>query len=601
MPKEPLANLNFREELVRLGCSDKDTANDLWIMCARDPLFYANAFCWTYDPRPKHGRSTVLPLITYEFQDEAIFEILDAIRNGEDLGIEKSRDMTATWTILFCYEYLWHFEDLQSFLMVSRKEEYVWKANDPKTLFWKLEFLLKHQPLWLQPVFTPAKLQIHNSETDSTIDGESTTGDVARGDRRTSIMLDEFGSVKPDEADKVLDAVPDAANCCIFNSTPKGASNAFYKKITQPGVRKLRFHWSIHPDKNKGLYTSYNGVVKILDKAYEFPPGYEFVTSGDLFFGDGKVRSPWFDRECARRGSRKTVAQELECDYQAADSQFFDVPVIERRLREASAPLKRGELEYDLESCEFRSFRADPKGKVLLWTELDGRGLPPKDEFAVGADISTGTGASNSVLNVKRRRTGETVCEVVTPHMLPEKFARLAMAVCHWFSSQSGEPAYLIWEDNGPGNGFGKVIVEAGFRNFFFRQNERSMGKKQSDVPGWWSSPESKLALLVDFRDALARGDCVERSIEMLEECRFYVHHLGGVEHSAAISSDDPSGARSNHGDRVIAAALAWKGVKEFAGVLEAEQSEIRAGINSFAARRAKHEERKRDAEEAWA
>lgn len=599
MPKEPIANLNFREELIRLGCSSKETAQDLWIMCKRDPLFYINSFCWTYDPRPKKGRPTILPFITYDFQDEAIFEILDAMRNGEDLGIEKSRDMTATWTILQAFEYEWHFEDLMSFLLVSRKEEYVWKANDPKTLFWKIEFLLKYQPLWLQPMFNSAKLQLHNTESDSTIDGESTTGDVARGDRRTAIMLDEFGSVKPDEADKVLDAVPDAANCCIFNSTPKGAANAFYRKITQAGVRKLRFHWSIHPEKNQGLYTSYGGAVKILDTAYKFPDDYEFITSGDWFFGDGAVRSPWFDKECKRRGSRKTIAQELEIDYQASDSQFFDVPVLDRLARETFPPIKRGEADFDLESLEFRSFRQDAKGKLSLWIELDGKGMPKRDDYAIGADISTGTGASNSTLEIGLRRTGEKVGEIATPHMLPEKFARLAVAVAYWFSNKDGAPAFLIWEDNGPGNAFGKTVVDLGFRNFFYRQNERSTDKKSTDVPGWWSSPETKRALLTDYRNALANGTFVERSRETLEECRYYVYHLDGVEHSSALNSDDPSGARSNHGDRVVGSALLYKAIKEFSGVLEEEKQEQEAGINSFAARRAKHEAKKKE-QESW-
>ncbi len=602
MPKDPIANLNFREELVKLGCADQEAARDLWIMCARDPLLWLNFACFTYDPRPKFGRPKIIPMITWEFQDEALYEILDAIDGGYDLGIEKSRDMGATWLILYAYAWLWQFREDNSFLLMSRKAELVWKSDDPKALFWKLEFILKHQPEWLKPTFEAQENHLGNPAMNNSTDGETTTGDASQGDRRTSIMLDELSRVPPGEDTKIVEGTSDASDCVIFNSTPNGAANAFHAKITQPGLRKLRLHWSLHPDKNKGLYTSVNGLVKILDKAYAFPPDYQFVTAGDLFFGDSKPRSPWFDRECKRRGSRKSVAQMLEIDYQAADSQFFDAPVLERLIVEAAPPLVRGEIEFDLDSGEFLSFRVDPKGKVLLWTHLDGRGLPPKDDYAAGSDISTGQGASNSTLSIGRRRTGEKYLEIATPHMLPEKFARLVVAACQMFSNKDGEPAFLIWEANGgPGLSFGNSMVNLGFKNFYYRQNERSAARKQTDVPGWWSDPGTKVALMTEYRDALARGDFTNKSKDALDEARYYIHHLGSVEHSAAISTDDPSGARTNHGDRVIADALCWKGCKDFHAVVKQEEEERLEHVNTFAARREKHEAKKREREEAWA
>jgi len=35
------------------------------------------------------------------------------------------------------------------------------------------------------------------------------------------------------------------------------------------------------------------------------------------------------------------------------------------------------------------------------------------------------------------------------------------------------------------------------------------------------------------------------------------------IDHSGAIASEDPSNSKENHGDRVIADALAWLAVKE--------------------------------------
>jgi hypothetical protein len=67
-----------------------------------------------------------------------------------------------------------------------------------------------------------------------------------------------------------------------------------------------------------------------------------------------------------------------------------------------------------------------------------------------------------------------------------------------------------------------------------------------------------------EYRDALYHGECVNRSKEALEETLEYVYGPdGGIVHARDHSKLDPSGAKSNHGDRAIADALSWKLVKE--------------------------------------
>ena len=56
----------------------------------------------------------------------------------------------------------------------------------------------------------------------------------------------------------------------------------------------------------------------------------------------------------------------------------------------------------------------------------------------------------------------------------------------------------------------------------------------------------------------LFNEEFVNHSREAIDECREFVYDSsGGVEHSLSINAQDKSGARSNHGDRVIADALA--------------------------------------------
>jgi phage terminase large subunit len=187
VPKGMEENLNFRSTALEKAVTDPKTREALWIACSRDLLFYVNTFGWTYDPRKKNG---VLPFITYPFQDDAMLQIEECITTGKDLVIKKSRDMGASWMLLTVFEWFWHFKDGQSFLLVSRNEDYVDKTGNPKALFWKIDFTHKHLPNWMLPAITRTKLRLTNDDNGSTIDGESTTGDVARGDRRTAIGLD---------------------------------------------------------------------------------------------------------------------------------------------------------------------------------------------------------------------------------------------------------------------------------------------------------------------------------------------------------------------------------------------------------------------------
>ena len=163
VPKDPSANLKFRQDLLLMGGSDRKAAEELFIMCSRDLLFYVNAFCWTYDPRVGDG---TLPFLTYEFQDESLLAI-DAAIGSHDLLIKKSRDMGASWMLLTVFEWRWHFKNSQSFLLVSRNEDYVDKAGNPKSLFWKIDFIHKFLPGWLLPRTTRTKLRLTNEDNGS--------------------------------------------------------------------------------------------------------------------------------------------------------------------------------------------------------------------------------------------------------------------------------------------------------------------------------------------------------------------------------------------------------------------------------------------------
>lgn len=502
----------------------------MWLACRDDILFYLNAFCWVFEPRDKQ----VYPFITWPFQDKIIRRMVKAL-GRHDILIEKSRDMGASWMCLAVFEHSWHFEENVSYLLVSRNESFVDDTGNPKALFWKIDFLHKFQPPWLLPKLTRSSMHLHNDDTGSTIDGESTNKDVARGDRRTAILLDEFAAVE--NGYSILNATADATDCRIFNSTPKGTGNAFYdtreKMMQAYPERVLRAHWSEHPHKAEGLYY-------------------------DL---DGRPRSPWYDAECQRRPHPQEIAQELDIDYLGSDFQFFDVPTVEKRIKEdCRPPVLRGEVEYGGAECSFVQFLPRNDGHLKLWQLLDVNDLPAQDRnYCVGVDVSTGSGASNSVIVVGDCKTAEIVAEYVNPGIRPEKLAELCFVIANWFGGID-RGAFVIWEANGPGKNFGDRLIELGYRNFFYRRNEESMSKKATDTPGWWATPKNKLAVMGEYRRALGESSIIVRSRESLRECLQYVFLKNQtVAHAAAQNTLDPSGARDNHGDRVVATALCYK------------------------------------------
>jgi hypothetical protein len=562
VPRDAAGNREFRAAVLRAAAADPGLRAELLHACKHDLLFYVNAFAWTFDPRTP---DKLLPFVTYPFQDDGLLTIVDCVGRGRDLVIEKSRDMGASWISLVAMEWMWHFHPGFSFLMVSRKEDLVDAPGDPDSLFWKIDFVHEKLPAWLKPKFTRRKLNFQNLDTGSTIDGESTTGAAGVGGRRSAMFIDEFSRIE--EGNQLLAGTADTTNCRIFNFTPFGTQNAAYRLARRGDLKKLRFHWSQHPEKAAGLYRYdvEKKRIEALDKTYVFPRDYPFVY-------DGKLRSPWYDGECARRANDREVAMMIDIDYLSSGYQFFDAGVIGDLQREYCRPADwEGDVQFDRDTATPLGLVERRGGPLRLWTQPrpDGRLRRPQRGYGVGGDLSWGTGATNSCLCVIDRDTGEQVGEYATPFVVPDAFAAAAVALCRWLVGADGEPARMCWEMAGPGQLFAKTVLDFGYENIYFRTNETAAkwAQKPTDTPGWSPTPDNKRTMLGEYKAALAARRCLMRSAEALEECLSFVHTARGtVEHKGQSETydpesgaSDPTGAGVNHGDRVIAAGLAWK------------------------------------------
>lgn len=561
--------------MVKYGKRSRSNARELWVMCSRDLLFYVNTFVWMEAPRRMDIR--VVPFNTYEFQDRSLAELMKStglsdVASPRDTLIEKSRDLGATWMCMALSDWAWRFRPHTLITVASRKQDLVDKTDNPDTLFAKLDFIENYLPNWL--ALGPQsrrrqQLSVKNLNNDAVINGESTTGDLARGGRRSFILLDEFASfeeVMPGSGHKALSSTRDTTNCRIMNSTPKGTATAFYSMRMNEHTNVLSLHWSMHPEKRPGLYRVVDGKPDVLDAEWHLAnPGYPLETDPGGYDG---LRSPWYDGMCRRAGSRVEIAQELDLDYFGAGDPFFDQVVIDELLEaEALQPGWTGKASELVRDLDVNEVYPTP---FRVWCNLDASRRPPRaTTYSMGCDISTGTGASDSTISVVDNTTGEKVAEYSNNRVLAEDFAKIAVAVAKLFSTEASQ-CFMGWEATGPGETFGiRVMNIHNYGHVYFYRNETDLKHRRSGKPGWYANRAMKAQLLAAYRSALGTGKFKNRSREALEQCREYVYtHAGSIEHSKQRTNESSSGNKEQHGDMVIADAVASKMLDEWTGGL---------------------------------
>ena len=589
--------------MLRAGYNSSEAAKELWIACKRDPFFWINTFVWTYNPKII-PRMTTRPMVTYPFQDRALWDMFNATMVQIDLRIEKSREMSATWNLIMVELWLAQFHRGISCRLASRNADLVDNTEDPDALFSKLDFIIEHQPPWIinENQFNRTYMHYYFYETESGIDGNTTTSDLARGGRATIIGFDEFGFVPDGYA--MLRASRASTNCRIFNSTANGTGNAFYD-LKKAKIKQVRLYWPDHPEKRKGLYRSEDGKLVIIDKEFkgevvnsegkkfQFPDNYPFRL-------DGELRSPFYDRECDRAAHPMEIAQELDIDYLGSDYQFFDAKVIDRiQMENVRDPVIRGELEFDYDTARPVSFVPFPDGRIKLWINLTPEGKFPEHIKAIlGADVSAGTGASNSVSSGVDRETGEKFLEFATPDMFAEDFANYSVAITKWLNE-----AFLIWDASGPhGRIFSGRVMDLNYTHIYWKTALNRITRKPTDMPGYFLNPGDKAEAFGKYRKALKDGTFIQRSYEANKECLFYIQVVGGraIEHTSASNSQDPTGARESHGDRCVADVMANYGLYVFRNENIVDTAPPMSEY-CFAARRKRYENRMREREEVWA
>ncbi len=583
IPKFLDENIVWKEKLLLEAENDTILQADLLAACAESLLFFTNAFVWTYhqfDVDPITGErieslSPHVPFITWEIQDELFNEFEYRLKHvPHDILISKCRDMGASWCCVIFMHWLWLFYPKSvELLELSRTREYVDQTGNQKALFQKHDKINEWLPEWMLPPDCMVgdkhrtKMHMHNSLTGSTIDGESTTKHAASGDRRLVVLLDEFAKVE--FGAEMRSATRDVALMRIINSTPAGAGTEYsrWKKSGQIKVFHLPF-WE-HPDKGAGRH----------------------VVEKDL--GGYEIRSPWFEIEESVRSPKELAQEVLAQDIESGDMFFTGINFEKHRAMFACEPLSRFsiDLKSNIANEEVRNFvrqrdynavniRRSLKGELRVWVHLL-LGRPDQSKsYRLGIDVSKGQGASNSVISIKCRETGEKIAEWCDANVPPYELSRIAVAIALWCGGKLPQRLpFMKWEMNGPGWDFGRMMIMQFEYPFYYKKTvSGQIITKETKKYGWHSDPTSKNALLMQYDRVMAHGGYINHCELALEEALYYIHFPDGYIGPATLVQENSS-ARKTHGDRVIADALTLEEGK--AVILASKPGKIKPPVGS--------------------
>lgn len=265
-------------------------------IAANDPIFFFEHFLYTFNPRvtPSH-----LQFNPFDFQKDLILDIVDAIDNGYDIFVDKTREMGVTYTVLGVLLWYWIYKDASNFLIGSRKEDIVDNvgkvskgeaSNKEESLFGKLDYMASRLPKIILPEGFDTQIHrtymsLRNPEKGNVIGGESANSNFSRGGRQKAILLDEFAFWDNDSA--AWGSTADTTNCRIVVTTPGIRPNTKAKRLRfgKDGekIKLITLPYNLDPRKDAEWLANQKERRSSEDFAREIMINWEGSTAGIVY------------------------------------------------------------------------------------------------------------------------------------------------------------------------------------------------------------------------------------------------------------------------------------------------------------------------------
>ena len=264
-------------------------------LCSKDILYWFRNFVYTDRNSTLYDKDlpNEIPFIPYEFQEEMILEIRDAILNGDPIFLEKSRQMWASWVIMWIFVYWWNFHNMK-FLALSQKQDDVDELWDMRSLFEKARFIINKLPVWMLPKWfnqseDMSYMRITRPWSTWSITWESANPNASRWGTYDAIFADEFAFMS--NATIINKAMASASACRIYTSTPNGKGNEHYrmrelampKDGSEPVIKWLRYHRTDHPLYSQERYKKKTASMDAVTIAQELEIDYDTAVKGRVY------------------------------------------------------------------------------------------------------------------------------------------------------------------------------------------------------------------------------------------------------------------------------------------------------------------------------
>jgi phage terminase large subunit len=276
--------IRWRMERLRAIRENPAILPALKLFYRENPAQFIMDWGCTFDPRNADiGLPSTIPFLLFPKQEEFCTWFVDRWRNRQPGLVEKSRDMGMSWLLVALAATICLFHPGVVVGMGSRKEEYVDKIGDPKSLFWKARQFISLLPPEFRDGWDDRKhaphMRIVFPGTGSSITGEA--GDnIGRGNRTSFYIVDEAAHLeRPQLVDAALSAT---TNCRVDLSSVNGMGNPFAQKRFGGKIPVFTFHWRDDPRKDEKWYAKQCEELDPVTVAQEIDINYAAAVEGVL-------------------------------------------------------------------------------------------------------------------------------------------------------------------------------------------------------------------------------------------------------------------------------------------------------------------------------
>jgi hypothetical protein len=481
--------------------SKKQTIREI-VKCGKDPSYFINTYT-----RISHPLKGLISFKTYNYQDELLEDFNDyrfnVILKARQLGISTITAAYIVWLMLFHRD--------KNVLVIATKFQTA--ANLVK----KVKSIMQNVPPWLRI----AEIKIDNRTSfvltnGSEVKAASTSGDAGRSEALSLLVIDEAAHVDGLE-DLWTGLYPtlSTGGRCIALSTPNGVGNWFHKTYIEADQNLNDFHpvvlpWDVHPDRDQN----------------------------------------WFDKE-TKNMSRRQIAQELECNFNASGETVIHSEDLERLVASISEPTYRTGFDRNL----------------WIWENY-----VPEATYLLVADVARGDALDFSVFHMIKLETMEIAAEYQGKPNL-EQFSVLLDNIGREYGN-----CLLVVENNSLGISILEKLIDKDYPNLYYsiKGTHEYINKFQAEainnsVPGFTTSSKTRPLIVAKLEEFIRNKLINIYSSRIVNEFKTFIWH-----------NNKAQAMRSYHDDLVMALAIAcW--VRDTALEINKKDLDYKmAMINSF-------------------